>query len=79
MILPKEKVHGVHFFMPLRPIKSRSENSNSLNSVIFAELELANISGTRLKINRVRSPDYNTALSHNFIHSRQNNKNIITL
>ena len=65
MILPKEKLHVVYLFMPLRPMKSRAAilNSNSLNSVIFAELELelelglANISRTRLKMNRVRSPE----------------------
>ena len=44
MLLPKEKLHVVYLFMPLRPMKSRAANSNmnsnSLNSVIFAELEL---------------------------------------
>ena len=39
MILPEEKLHVVYLFMPLRPIKSRASNLNSLNSVIFAELE----------------------------------------
>ena len=42
MILPKEKLHVVYLFMSLGPVKSRAAilNSNSLNSVIFAELEL---------------------------------------
>ena len=35
-----QKLHVVYLFMPLRPITSRAANSNSLNSVIFAELEL---------------------------------------
>ena len=39
MILPKEKLHVVYLFMPLRPIKSMAAILN-LNSVIFAELEL---------------------------------------
>ena len=41
MTLPKEKLHIVYLFMPLRLIKSKAANSNlnSLNSVIFAELE----------------------------------------
>ena len=37
MILPKEKLHVVYLFIPLQSIKSRA--LNSLNSVIFAELE----------------------------------------
>ena len=40
MISPKEKLHVDYLFMPLRPIKFRAATSNSLNSVIFAELEL---------------------------------------
>ena len=44
MALPEEKLHVVYLFMPLRLIKSRAANSNlksnSLNSVIFAKLEL---------------------------------------
>ena len=40
LILPKEMLHVVYLFMPLRPIKSGAANSNSLNTIIFAELQL---------------------------------------
>ena len=56
MILPKEKLHVVYLFMPLRPIKSRAAISNSLNSIVFVEFGLANSSRTGLKIDGVRSP-----------------------